>query len=114
MKLGMIGVGRIGDLTAPTLGEIPEIECYAVASRTLEKAEAFAEKYGFQRAYGSYEALLEDPEVELVYVATPHSHHYEHMMLALSYGKHVICEKPFTLNAAQAERVIAAQATCPG
>ena len=107
MKLGMIGVGRIGDLTAPTLGEIPEIECYAVASRTLEKAEAFAEKYGFQRAYGSYEALLEDPEVELVYVATPHSHHYEHMMLALSYGKHVICEKPFTLNAAQAERVIA-------
>lgn len=71
MKLGMIGVGRIGDLTAPTLSAISEIECYAVASRSMEKAEAFAEKYGFQKAYGSYEALLEDPEVELVYVATP-------------------------------------------
>ncbi|MBE6899036.1 MAG: gfo/Idh/MocA family oxidoreductase, partial [Ruminococcaceae bacterium] len=63
MKLGMIGVGRIGDLTAPTLAAVREIECYAVASRTLEKAEAFAEKYGFQKAYGSYEELLKDPEV---------------------------------------------------
>ena len=107
MKLGIIGTGKIAQTTAPTLAATSEIQCYAVASRTLEKAEAFAEKYGFQRAYGSYEALLEDPEVELVYVATPHSHHYEHMMLALSYGKHVICEKPFTLNTAQAERVIA-------
>ena len=71
MKLGMIGVGRIGDLTAPTLASISEIECYGVASRSPEKAEAFAKKYGFQKAYGSYEALLEDPEVELVYVATP-------------------------------------------
>ena len=105
MKLGMIGVGRIGDLTAPTLSAISEIECYAVASRSMEKAEAFAEKYGFQKAYGSYEALLEDPEVELVYVATPHSHHYEHMMLALSYGKPIICEKSFTMNARQAKEI---------
>lgn len=105
MKLGMIGVGRIGDLTAPTLAAVREIECYAVASRTLEKAKAFAEKYGFQKTYGSYEELLKDPEVELVYVATPHSHHYEHMMLAIGHGKHVICEKPFTLNARQAEKV---------
>ena len=105
MKLGMIGVGRIGDLTAPTLASISEIECYGVASRSPEKAEAFAKKYGFQKAYGSYEALLEDPEVELVYVATPHSHHYEHMMLALEHGKPIICEKSFTMNARQAEEI---------
>jgi len=105
MKLGMIGVGHIGDLTAPTLAAIPQIQCYGVASRTLEKAEAFARKYGFQKAFGSYEDLVRDPEVELVYVATPHSHHYEHMELAISHGKHVICEKAFTLNAEQARKI---------
>ena len=105
MKLGIIGTGKIAETTAPTLAATREIECYAVASRTPEKAQAFAEKYGFQKAYGSYEALLQDPEVELVYIATPHSHHYEHMMLAIGYGKHVICEKPFTLNKGQAEKV---------
>lgn len=105
MKLGMIGVGSIGAATAPTLAALPEIECEAVASRTLQKAEDFAQKYGFAKAYGSYEALLRDPDVELVYIATPHSHHFEHMMLALEHGKHILCEKAFTLNAAQAKRV---------
>lgn len=78
MKLGMIGVGHIGELTGPTLAAMQEIECYAVASRSQEKADAFAKKYGFQKAYGSYEDLLRDPQVELVYVATPHSHPFFH------------------------------------
>ena len=105
MKLGMIGVGRIGELTGPTLSALEETECYAVASRTLSKAQAFAERYGFQRSYGSYEELLRDSQVELVYVATPHSHHYEHMLMALEHGKHVICEKSFTMNADQARKI---------
>lgn len=105
MKLGIIGVGGIGETTAPTLAAMEEIECYAVASRTLERAQNFAAKHGFEKAYGSYEELLGDSEVELVYVATPHSHHYEHMMMSLERGKPVICEKAFTMNAAQAKRV---------
>ena len=105
MKLGMIGVGKIGRLTAPTLAAMEEISCYAVASRDLQKVQAFAEKYGFQKAYGSYEELIRDPEVELIYVATPHSHHYEHIMMALDRGKSVICEKAFTMNARQAKAI---------
>ena len=107
MKIGILGVGLIGDLTAPTMAAQPEVECYAVASRTLSKAEAFAKKYGFQKAYGSYEELLADPQVELVYVATPHSHHCEWMMKALEAGKPVFCEKAFTVNAGQARQAYA-------
>ena len=75
MKIGILGTGRIAGTVAPALVGLPEIECYACASRTPGKAEAFAEKYGFQKVFTSYEAMLEDPQVELVYVATPHSHH---------------------------------------
>jgi len=84
---------------------LPEIECYAVASRTPGKAAEFAQNYGFEKVYTSYEEMLRDPQLELVYITTPHSHHYEHMMLCLEYGKHVICEKAFTMNAKQARRV---------
>lgn len=107
MKIGILGAGNIASTTAPTMAALPEVECYAVASRSLEKAEAFAKTYGFERAYGSYEEMLADPEVELVYVATPHSHHYAHMMLCLEHGKAVLCEKAFTMNAEQARKVVA-------
>ena len=107
MKLGILGTGRIVNSVAPAWAGLPEIECYACASRTPGKAEAFAEKFGFQKVYHTYEDMLLDPEVELVYVATPHSHHYEHMKLCLEYGKHVISEKAFTMNAAQAEEIAA-------
>ena len=105
MKLGVIGAGRIVNVVAPAWVAVPEIECYAVASRDLARAEAVAAKFGFRKAYGSYEEMLRDPEVELVYIATPHSHHYEHMMLCIEHGKAVICEKAFTLNAQQAKEV---------
>ena len=105
MKIGIIGAGNIAGVVASTLVRMPQMECVAVASRSLEKAQEFARKFGFRKAYGSYEAMLEDPEVELVYVATPHSHHRDHMLLAMRHGKHVLCEKAFTLNAAQAEEV---------
>ena len=105
MKLGILGCGRIVRNVAPALVALPEIECYAAASRTPGKAEQMAQDFGFQKVYHSYEDMLSDPEVELVYVATPHSHHYEHMMLCLEYGKHVICEKAFTMNASQARKI---------
>ena len=105
MKIGILGAGHIAEKTAPTMAALKEVECYAVASRSLEKAERFARNLGFRKAYGSYEEMLLDPQVELVYIATPHSHHYEHMMLCISYGKPVLCEKAFTLNAAQARAV---------
>ena len=84
---------------------LEEIECWAVASRDYEKAKAFADQYGFRKAYDSYEEMLNDPEVELVYVATPHSHHYEHMMLCMEHGKAVLCEKAFTMNGKQARKI---------
>jgi predicted dehydrogenase len=78
-----------------------------VGSRSYEKAAAFAKEQGVEKAYGSYEEMLKDPAVDLVYVATPHSHHYEYMKLCLEYGKNILCEKPFTLNTVQAREVLA-------
>lgn len=107
MKLALLGPGLIADIVAQALVATPEIECYAVASRDLERAEAFAEKFGFIKAYGSYEEMLADPEVELVYITTPHTYHFEQMMMCLDHGKNVISEKPFTVNAEQARQVFA-------
>lgn len=107
MKLGVLGTGGIANSVAPAFLGLPEIECYACASRTPGKAENFAARFGFEKVFHSYEEMLSDPALELVYVATPHSHHFDHMMLCLEYGKHVICEKAFTMNASQAEKVAA-------
>lgn len=105
MKTAILGAGRIAGKLAVTMRSLAEVECYAVASRSLEKAQEFAEGHGFQKAYGSYEEMLADEEVELVYIATPHSHHYEHMKLCIEAGKHVLCEKAFTVTKAQAEEI---------
>ena len=105
MKLAILGPGRIARTVTQTLAALGEIELYAVASRTPGRAEDFAREFGFAKAYDSYEAMLQDPAVELVYITTPHSHHFEQMMLCLEHGKHVICEKAFTMNADQARKV---------
>lgn len=84
-----------------------ELELYAVASRSLERAQDFAKQWGFEKAYGSYEEMLGDEAIELVYVASPHSHHYQHTKMCLEHGKHVLVEKAFTVNAVQAEELIA-------
>ncbi len=107
MKIAILGLGLIADLVAPTIAATPGTECWAVAARDLSRAEAFAKKHGFRKAYGSYEAMLSDPDVELVYVATPHSLHAEHMKLCMEHGKAVLCEKAFTLNANEARQVAA-------
>lgn len=107
MKIGIMGLGRIAEVMSKTLSKMDGVECYGAASRSLERATAFAEKFGFTKAYGSYEEMVQDKEVELIYVATPHSHHYENMMLCLNYNKPVLCEKSFTVNAKQAREVLA-------
>ena len=106
MKVGILGAGRIAATMARTLNGMKEAEAYAVASRSLEKAEAFARANHVEKAYGSYEEMLADEEVELVYIATPHSHHLEHGKLCISCGKPVLCEKSFTANAAQARELL--------
>lgn len=107
MKIGIIGAGRIAGIMAATLREMDTVSCYAVAARDYDRAKEFAKKYGFCKAYGSYEELVQDEEVQLVYIATPHSHHYEHIKLCLNHGKHVLCEKSFTINEGQAAEVLA-------
>lgn len=105
MKIGILGAGRIAVTLAETMNKMPEVECYGVASRDLEKAKIFAKEHGFQHAFGSYEGMLADENVELVYIATPHSHHYGHMKMCLEAGKHVLCEKSFTVNEKQAAEI---------
>lgn len=88
---------------ADTLNKMDEVELYAIASRDIDKAKAFADEFKVQKSYGSYEDLVKDEVVELVYIATPHSHHYEHGKLCLENKKHVLCEKAFTANSEQAK-----------
>lgn len=107
IKFGILATGNIANSMAKAVQNLEEIACCAAASRTYEKAKDFADKWGFQKAYGSYEELVNDPEVDLIYVASPHSHHYEHAKLCLEHGKHVLLEKAFTVNVSQAEELIA-------
>lgn len=106
MKFAILAAGNIARSMARAVAGLKEIERYAVACRDYDRAEAFAEQWGFEKAYGSYEEMVKDPEVELVYVASPHSHHYAHAKLCLEHGKHVLVEKAFTVNAQQAEELI--------
>lgn len=110
MKVAILGAGAIARSMAKTLRGMKEqgktVELYAVASRDMERAQAFAQAEGFEKAYGSYESMLADDGVELVYVATPHSHHAEHMRLCIEHGRPVLCEKAFTGNARQAEEIL--------
>ena len=107
IKIGIIGAGRMAGWFSEGLTVVEDAVRYAVGSRTLEKAQAFADKYGFEKAYGSYEEILNDPEVDLVYIATPIRGHYANIKAALEAGKPVLCEKSLTVNAAQAEEVAA-------
>ena len=93
-------------LFAEGLSVIPQARLMAVGSRKEETADAFAQRYKIKFAYGSYEELVRNPEVDVVYIATPNSQHKEHVLLCLNAGKPVLCEKPFALNAIEAKTVI--------
>lgn len=111
MKIGILGAGNIAGTMAHTIHLLrenghPELELYAVGARDLSRAQAFAQANGVQKAFGSYEDLVSDPDLELVYIATPHSHHYRHIKLCADHGKHILCEKSFTVSARQAADAI--------
>ena len=110
-NIAVLGCGVIASIMARTLREMQKrgtpIRLYAAAARNLERAQAFCEKEGFEKAYGSYEELARDPKVDLIYIATPHSHHAEQAKLCIEHGKAILCEKAFTANAQQAREVLA-------
>lgn len=106
LRIGIIGAGWIAEKAAITLNGLTECECYAIASRSLEKAEAFANQWNVTRAYGSYAELLADPNVDLVYVATPHSHHYDVTRQALLADKPCLVEKAFMANYRQSKEIV--------
>jgi predicted dehydrogenase len=109
-RWGILGPGRIARTFARDLRLVPEAELAAVGSRSPARATAFAEELGFASAYGSYEELLADESVDAVYVASPHALHMAHVTAALEAGKHVLCEKPITLRASDAEELFAVAA----
>jgi predicted dehydrogenase len=103
VRLGILSTARINRLVIPPAQESPKVELVAVASRDQARAEAYAREWRIERAYGSYEALLEDAAVEAVYISLPNSLHVPWSIRALEAGKHVLCEKPLTRSAADAE-----------
>ena len=106
MRVGIIGAGWIAEKAAITLNGLKECECYAIASRSLDKAQAFANQWHIKKTYGSYSELIADADIDLVYVATPHSHHYDVTRQALLAGKPCLVEKAFMANARQTSEIL--------
>jgi predicted dehydrogenase len=104
LRWGILATGGIAHSFATDL-RVAERDIVAVGSRRAEASQAFAEEFGIPHAHDSYESLVADPDVDIVYIATPHPFHAENAILALEHGKHVLVEKPFTLNAAEAAAV---------
>lgn len=103
---GILGTGSIAKEITRCLKGLPDADVVAVGSRSLSTADAFADEFGIPHRHASYAALANDPEIDIVYVATPHVLHADNTLLALRAGKHVLCEKPFTLNAGEAGQII--------
>ena len=106
LRVGIIGTGWIAEKAAITLRGLTTCEAYAVGSRSQEKADAFARQWDVKKAYGSYAALLADPDVDLVYIGTPHSHHFDVTHEALLSGKPCLVEKAFMANRRQAQEIV--------
>ncbi|MEM7116483.1 MAG: Gfo/Idh/MocA family oxidoreductase [Chloroflexota bacterium] len=107
IRWGILGPGSISHKFAQGLLDADGAVMAAVGSRSRDRAQTFADKFGFARVHDSYDALVNDPEVDAIYIGTPHNFHKEHTLLCLEHGKHVICEKPFAINAAEAEVMVA-------
>lgn len=104
-NLAILGCGSIAARMAETVSQMHDVTLYAVASRDLQRANAFAAKWNAKKTYGSYQELVQDSAVDLVYIATPHSHHFDQMKLCIENGKAVLCEKAFTRGAAEAREI---------
>lgn len=107
IRWGILATGNIAGSMAQALHHVDGAELVAVGSRSQASADRFGDRWGVPRRYGSYAALADDPDVDVIYIATPHNLHYENMKLCLGAGKHVLCEKPLTLNAVQAAECVA-------
>lgn len=108
LNVGIIGAGNIAGKVSKAFHFVESTNMYAIASRTQKKADDFAEQYNVEKAYGTYEQLLNDPMVDLVYIATPHSEHFRWAMKCIEHGKPVLCEKAFTMNALEAKELLTA------
>jgi predicted dehydrogenase len=106
IKWGILAPGHIARGFVAGLKALEGAELYAVASRSYNKAAAFAKEFGFQKVYGSYSELADDPDVDVIYVATPHHLHFENAMMCIQKGKAVLCEKPFTINSKQLDILV--------
>lgn len=104
----ILGCGKIARKFSNDLKHLDQAVLYAAASRNIDRAKQFASELGFQKPYGSYEEMVNDPEVDVVYIASPHSHHKEHTLLCLEHHKAVLCEKAFAINAKEVKTMIAA------
>ncbi len=106
IRWGIIGPGNIAHKFVKDLIQIDAAEISAVASRSMDRAKAFAEEYSIETSYDKYEDLLENPNVDIVYIATPHNHHAELSLAALKAGKAVLCEKPSAMQKTEIEEVV--------
>jgi len=108
LNWGILGPGKISKSFANDLSLVEGSELVAVASRSLERAETFAQAYQVEKAYGDYDSLINDPKVDIIYIATPHNSHMKYAVKAMEAGKHVLCEKPLGVNKLQVEEMIKA------
>ena len=106
IRWGILGTGKIAQAMATALRDVPDAQLVAVASRTRESAERFGAQFAIERCHASYQALADDAGVDVVYIATPHTLHADNALMCLAAGKHVLCEKPFTMNAREAQTVV--------
>jgi len=107
IRWGILGTGKIAKALATALKELPDAELAAVASRSADSANAFAAEFGAKRAHSSYQALADDPDVDVIYIATPHPMHHENALMCLRGGKSLLVEKAFTVNRREAEDIVA-------
>ncbi len=105
-KWGILAPGKMSAKFTRGIKMLENAELNAVGSRDLKRAKQFAEEHDFKKFYGSYDELVRDPELEIVYIASPHSHHLEHTLLCLKNGKNVICEKAFSINSREVEKMV--------
>ncbi|HOC57430.1 MAG TPA: Gfo/Idh/MocA family oxidoreductase [Verrucomicrobiota bacterium] len=107
VRWGILGAGAISHRFVSDLKQVAGAQAVAVGARSAERAAAFAAQFGIARSHGSYEELAAEPQVDCIYIGTPHNFHQAHTLLCLEHDKHVVCEKPFAINAEQARRMIA-------
>lgn len=106
IRFGIIGAGRIAQKFATGIKHVEDAQLVAIASRSIESADDFGDKFDIEKRYGSYQELAEDPDIDVVYISTPNSLHKEHTLLCLGNKKAVICEKPFGVNRSEVEEMI--------